>query len=233
MMQNTPSNLKFFLILAALLSISAGPALAAKSGDVAAGNATLRADSNCVNLTMVSKGEGIESLLGASTSIAKTAVLIDQRMHRDVPRIELLPGKPVTLEDGGACIILRELKRPAVGSAFPLTLVFAKAGNVTVNVKTIAGEAPIVTQTPRPAPQTPKVEPKKDETPAKKDESAPATPAEPAATPAAPATEPAAAPAAEEKKQKREHTRDGKRDGKRGGGKDAGETPKETPKVTP
>lgn len=136
----------------------------------------LREGDNCVSLTLTSKTEGLDALLSARTDIADKIVLIDQRMHRDVTKIELLPEKPLRLERGVACLILRGMKtQPKQGDVFSVDLTFDRAPAQTVVVKVVAAQSPVSTE--------------------KKDEKKPAPHS--AASPVQPAVESPAEPSAE------------------------------------
>ncbi len=81
-------------------------------------------------------------LTGVSTPVAATADLhesIDDHgvmKMRPLGQVALDPGKPVTFKPGGYHIMLMGLKAPLkAGESFPLTLTFAHAQPITVNVK--------------------------------------------------------------------------------------------------
>jgi copper(I)-binding protein len=102
-------------------------------------NAFLLHGTNCVSMALLNKGKIIDALVAAKTSVADGAVLIDQRMHRDVEKIEMLPNVPLTIAAGNACIILRDVKTElAAGDTFTMTLFFAKADPINVNVHVTA-----------------------------------------------------------------------------------------------
>lgn len=86
-------------------------------------------------------GKEDDRLLSASTPVAEKAELHTHLMDngvmkmRPVNAIEVSPGSPTTLAPGGLHVMLTGLKQPLVkGKAFPLTLVFEKAGPTTVQV---------------------------------------------------------------------------------------------------
>jgi copper(I)-binding protein len=55
---------------------------------------------------------------------------------RAVPSVSIPAGKTVTFAPGGYHIMLTGLKQPLIaGQSFPLTVTFAHAGPVTVEVK--------------------------------------------------------------------------------------------------
>jgi copper(I)-binding protein len=89
-----------------------------------------------------------DQLIGASTPVASTAEVhetIDDKgimRMRSAPSVTVSPGQTVTFAPGGYHIMLMGLKKPLVASQnFPLTLKFAHAAPVTldVQVRTTAG----------------------------------------------------------------------------------------------
>ncbi len=79
-----------------------------------------------------------DTLTGASTPVAAMAELHETRNDngvmkmRAVASLPVTPGKKVTLAPGGYHIMLMDLKQPLKeGDSFPVTLSFAKAGQVT------------------------------------------------------------------------------------------------------
>lgn len=92
---------------------------------------------------MIIRNDGAEAdrLVAAATPVAATAELHTHSMAngvmemRQVPAVDI-PAKSATeLKPGGLHVMLMNLKQPlAEGSTFPVTLTFAKAGEVTVEV---------------------------------------------------------------------------------------------------
>ncbi|MEJ2119486.1 MAG: copper chaperone PCu(A)C [Alphaproteobacteria bacterium] len=90
-------------------------------------------------------GKTTDQLIGVRTSVAKRAELHTHLMDNGIMRmrplkaIEVTPGAPAVMRPGGDHIMLmgltHKLKR---GERFPITLRFAKAGEITVTV-TVAG----------------------------------------------------------------------------------------------
>lgn len=83
-----------------------------------------------------------DTLLGASTEVAKTAGLHTHQEEKGVMRmrsmaaIPIPSGQVVEAHPGGLHIMLTELVRPlAAGQEFTLTLRFEHAGNISVPVK--------------------------------------------------------------------------------------------------
>jgi periplasmic copper chaperone A len=93
-----------------------------------------------VYMTIVDRGAG-DRLTGISSPVAQKAELHESFSEagvskmRPVPSLELDQGKSVALAPGGYHIMLMDLKRPLhQGDTFPVTLTFANAGQVTVQV---------------------------------------------------------------------------------------------------
>ena len=86
-----------------------------------------------------------DTLLGASTPVAtqvdmhETSQDGDMMKMRPLEQVNLQPGTPAVFEPGGMHMMLMGFQQalPA-GAHFPLTLRFAKAGDVTVTVTVIA-----------------------------------------------------------------------------------------------
>lgn len=92
-------------------------------------------------LVLTDHGSAPDRLVSASSPAAERAELHMHMMDngvmkmRPVDAIEVTPGSSTTLAPGGLHIMLFGLREPLVkGKAFPLTLVFEKAGAVTVEV---------------------------------------------------------------------------------------------------
>ena len=90
-----------------------------------------------VYLTITDTGPA-DTLTGASTPVAAMAELHETindngvMKMRSVASVPITPGKPVTLAPRGYHIMLMDLKQPLKeGDSFPVTLSFAKAGQVT------------------------------------------------------------------------------------------------------
>jgi copper(I)-binding protein len=102
-------------------------------------------------LSIENTGDAADRLLRASSPVAaRTEVHTvikdgDVMRMREVPAIDL-PAKSTTeLKPGGYHVMLMELKAPLkAGDRFPLTLVFEKAGALTVEivVEKMSGPAP-------------------------------------------------------------------------------------------
>ena len=99
---------------------------------------------------MVIQNQGAESdtLLGASTPIAEDVQLHEHVHHDDVmtmqrvDSIELAPGEQVEFAPGGYHVMLFGLQQPLVaGHTYPMTLKFAQAGDVNVEVHISGDEA--------------------------------------------------------------------------------------------
>jgi copper(I)-binding protein len=94
-----------------------------------------------VYLTITDTGQA-DTLTGASTPVAAMAGLHESindngvMKMRPVASLPIAPGKAVTLAPGGYHIMLMDLKQPLTeGETFPITLSFAKAGQVTATAR--------------------------------------------------------------------------------------------------
>jgi periplasmic copper chaperone A len=94
-------------------------------------------------MRLTDRGIEPDELVSASSPVAAKVELhvfnVDNGiygMHR-VDAIQVSPGAAATvLQPGGAHVMLKGLKQPLkVGEAFPLSLTFRKAGELTVEVK--------------------------------------------------------------------------------------------------
>jgi len=92
-------------------------------------------------VTLRNTGKTVDRLIGVSTPVAARAELHTHVMDRGIVRmrplkaIEVHPGAPAVMRPGGHHIMLMGLKRKLKrGEGFPLTLKFAKAGEVSVSV---------------------------------------------------------------------------------------------------
>jgi copper(I)-binding protein len=102
------------------------------------------ASSAAAYVTLTDPGQP-DILTGASTPVAATAEVHETTNDggimkmRPVGPLPLDPGKPVTFAPGGYHIMLTGLKQPLKqGDHFPLTLTFAHAAPVTVQVAVAA-----------------------------------------------------------------------------------------------
>jgi len=120
--------------------------------DIAVSNAWARATAGegttgAAYLTLTDSGAA-DQLTGASTPVAGMAHLHETlnangvMEMRDVGSIALPTGKAVTLAPGGYHLMLMDLRHALkAGDSFPLTLTFAHAAPVTVQVKVTAAGA--------------------------------------------------------------------------------------------
>ena len=140
-------NTFFSLVVAALCSAFA---LSSQAHDYHAGSVHIDhpwsremppvAPTAAVYFTLHNRGEH-DRLLGVSTPVASKAEL-HEHVHQDgvmkmqaASFVELAPGAEVIFAPMGYHVMLFGLKRQArEGERFPLTLVFEKAGEVTVEV---------------------------------------------------------------------------------------------------
>jgi len=86
-----------------------------------------------VNMALANNGPEPDYLIGAATPIGTAA--IQDAQNRPVDEIALPPAKPVALRDGAFHIGISRISTPLqAGASVPLTLHFAKAGDVAVTV---------------------------------------------------------------------------------------------------
>lgn len=137
-------------LLAAAVALIAGTGVALahgyKAGSIEIGHPWARATAPsapnaAAYLVLTNAGAEADRLVSVNTPVADKAELhthlVDNGVMkmRPVNAIEIAPGSPTTLAPGGLHIMLLGLKQPlAKGKAFPLTLVFDRAGPVTVQV---------------------------------------------------------------------------------------------------
>lgn len=97
-------------------------------------------DAAALFVALENTGARPDRLTGGATPIAGD-VILREADGSPLEFLELLPRRPVVLRPGWRYIALRGLKRPlAIDETFPLTLVFAHAGSVTVTATVEEGE---------------------------------------------------------------------------------------------
>lgn len=141
--------------VAALAFLTA--AAAAAAGDITVSDPFARASAGMATvgaafMTLKNTGSAGDSLVSASSPVAAktelhTHVKDGEIMRmREVPSIDVPAGGSVALQPGGLHVMLIGLKAPLKqGEVVPLTLTFAKAGTMTVEVpvKSAAEMAPM------------------------------------------------------------------------------------------
>lgn len=137
---------RLLLGVACLLASSLAGAQDLKVGQVQIGHPYARSTSvgqsvGSAYLSLRSTGVA-DRLLSAKTPLAAAVELHSMSMQGDVMRmrqidsVELPAGQTTELKPGGLHMMLTGLKGPLkVGSRFPMTLVFEKAGSVEVEFK--------------------------------------------------------------------------------------------------
>ncbi len=100
-----------------------------------------QAPNGAAYMSLTNDGTGSDYLIAAAGEVAERVELHQHSMKdgvmqmRKVEEVEIAPGDPTVLEPGGLHVMLIGLKAPLKeGEAFPLTLTFREAGEVTVNV---------------------------------------------------------------------------------------------------
>ena len=131
-------------------------ALAVLAGGVSAGDVTKHGDlmvkdawsratparNGVAYMTIFNHGQDMDRLIAAESPVAKKVELHTHTMADGVMRmrriqaVEVHSGEPALLAPGGNHVMLMGLHaKLAEGQSFPVTLVFEKAGKVTVNVQ--------------------------------------------------------------------------------------------------
>ena len=131
------------ILLAAALLIMPVAAVADMSPinvDHAWSRAAMAGHQGVIYLTISDTGAP-DTLTSVATPVAEKAdlheTINDQGVMkmRPVAALTVAPGKPLTLTPGGYHIMLMNLKQPLKeGDSFPVTLTFAKSGQVTTTV---------------------------------------------------------------------------------------------------
>lgn len=137
-------------IASTLLTMVAGAAASdqtAGAGAVAIEDTWARASigpakNGAAYLTVVNEGEITAEIVAMEAPVAERAEIHEHfveddiaRMHR-VQRVQVAPGTSTVFEPGGLHVMLVDLKAPLdEGESFPLTVEFADAGKITVNVE--------------------------------------------------------------------------------------------------
>ena len=92
--------------------------------------------------TVANRGKTDVKLVGVTADVARRVELHTHRMDGNIMRMRPLEnivvpaGKSVTLKPGGHHVMLMGLRAPLKeGNAFPLTVVFEKAGKMRISVK--------------------------------------------------------------------------------------------------
>ncbi|MFO1154694.1 MAG: copper chaperone PCu(A)C [Rhodospirillales bacterium] len=139
------------VLLTALAAIALAPAaaMAAESyqlGDLQITHPWARASAGAATagaayMQISTRGTAADQLVAASTPVAGKAELHTHVTEGDIMRmrpvdsIAIAPGQPTELKPGGLHVMLLDLKAPLKeGESFPLTLNFAHAGTITVEV---------------------------------------------------------------------------------------------------
>jgi hypothetical protein len=136
------------VFLAAL--IAAAPAVLAQSGSNAkidvekpyARATPAGAMSGAAYMTLTNKTQTADRLTGASSEIAAKVQIHEMKVANGVMQMREVAGGlaipasgSVALKPGSYHVMLIGLKKPLVaGQSFPLTLTFAKAGNISITV---------------------------------------------------------------------------------------------------
>ena len=134
------------LAFAALLMVAAVPAFA-QSPSIQVENPWARATpsgakTGAVYMTIDNKSSIADRLTGVSSEVAKKLQIHETKMENGIMKMrEISGGLPVpaggsvVLKPGGYHVMLIDLNKPLkAGETFPLTLVFEKAGKISITV---------------------------------------------------------------------------------------------------
>lgn len=154
---------RLFTALAAglllLPSAYADPATPRRADEIAVHDAWARASAGsaatgAAYLTLVG-GAAADQVVGVTTQVAATAEVHESftdggiMKMRPAPVLAIPAGQTVTLAPGGYHVMLMGLKQPlTAGQSFPLTVSFAHAAPVTVEVKVLGRGASIMDHDP-------------------------------------------------------------------------------------
>jgi len=134
------------LAFAALLTVAAVPAFAQSSSiqveNPRAPATPSGAKTGAVYMTIDNKLSIADRLTGLSSEVAKKLQIHETKMENGIMKMrEISGGLPVpaggsvVLKPGGYHVMLIDLNKPLkAGETFPLTLVFEKAGNISITV---------------------------------------------------------------------------------------------------
>ena len=149
---------RFVSLFAAAVLAVALSAAGALAGDVKVGDITVEgpwarasagpAKAGAAFMTVNNAGAAVDKLIAASTTVADKAELHTHIKEGDIMRmrpvdaIDVPAGGVAELQPGGLHVMLMGLKQPLKeGEAFPLTLTFEKAGQLTVEVMVMGAGA--------------------------------------------------------------------------------------------
>jgi len=140
----------FLAVILIALPLAALADQAAIQVDHVWSRAAIAGRTGVVYLTITDRGAP-DALTGAASPVATMAELHQNfddhgvMKMRPVATLKIDPGKPITLAPGGYHIMLMVLKRDLKpGESFPITLTFAKAGQITATA-TVSGLGPDAT----------------------------------------------------------------------------------------
>jgi len=138
--------LRCFILAAALVFAPAASAHSYELGQLHIGHPTAAPTApgqpnGAAYLTIENSGAEGDKLIAMDTPVAGAAEAHDMLISggvmsmRKLDAIEIAPGAPIVFQPGGMHIMLIGLKSPLkIGETVPLTLVFEKAGKITVDL---------------------------------------------------------------------------------------------------
>lgn len=130
----------------ALGAIHGGASVNAGEGDIAIADVWARASppmakNGAAYMTLSNTGDAADRLLSVGTDVAERAELHNHvvkdgvAVMGEMDAVEIEPGAPVAFRPGGMHVMLISLESPLnAGDSFDMTLSFAEAGEITVEV---------------------------------------------------------------------------------------------------
>ena len=137
---------RFFLMLALLLAPSLVLAHSYELQNIKISHAWARATASsakngAVFIPLLNSGKVQDALIAASTPVAELVEIHETVKHGEIHKMEhqhdlqLVPNKPVAMRPGGKHLMLMGLKQQLKeDDKFPMTLEFAKAGKIEIEV---------------------------------------------------------------------------------------------------
>ena len=108
----------------------------------------LNASAAAVYVTLFNTGNSAETLVSATTPIARSVTLHQTHFAQGVTTMQqiagltLIPNQPVGMGPGGLHLMLSGLTQPLnAGDRFPLILRFSKSGSIQIQVKVGSAKA--------------------------------------------------------------------------------------------
>ncbi|MHA1599055.1 MAG: copper chaperone PCu(A)C [Alphaproteobacteria bacterium] len=144
---------KFNTLLAACLAAFTLAPMVASAADISIYKPWARASSKMAKsaaafMTIHNGGDRADKLIAVESAIANRTEVHESYMEKNIMMMRHVPGigipadGDVTLKPGNFHVMFMGLNKPlVVGTSFPLTLVFDKAGKITIDVHVVKAGA--------------------------------------------------------------------------------------------